>query len=385
MGGQLNGATSLINGGAGPVSYPGAAASVTSAAATSSPPPLQHQPLSLQPKRIGLGLGLGVSREGGAGSPLSGSKRPLSVMQDTPMVQRQVSPVPMRAGYGAASAAAAAAGGVGMGFGASHAPWASSPALSSSSSVTHSASPPAAGGIDVLLVEDVRVAQRIAARALTSAHYRVDVASNGEAAVEKFKALAQTLRIVLMDINLPGGITGTDATVRIRAHEATLEAAARAAGLPPPPRVLVLGLTGNVDEDNLRLYEAAGMNGCIAKGKQLADAVQRAIQMHAANPHVFVNLAGPTAAAVPAGAAAAPAATPGVSPMGSNTMPAPELPSSAAASSSSLAAASAMPAPAAAASSSSSSPSAAAASSSERTSGDNASKRARISDADRMQ
>lgn len=395
MGGHLNGGSSLmraVNSAAAlAASYPGAtataaASSVASAAATNSPPPLHHQPLSLQPKRIGIGIGgtSGLSREGsgGAGSPqgLSGSKRPLSVMQDTPMVQRQVSPVPLHAAYGAASAAAAAAaaaGGSGMSFGAAHAPWVSSPASSAASIA--SSSPPAAGGIDVLLVEDVRVAQRIAARALTNAHYRVDVASNGEAAVEKFKALAQTLRIVLMDINLPGGITGTDATVRIRAHEAALEAAALAAGVPPPPRVLVLGLTGNVDEDNLRLYEAAGMNGCIGKGKQLGEAVQRAIQMHAANPHVFVNLAGPTAAPSAghaASAAAAAAAAPSVSSIGSN-IPS-ELPSSAASGS-------AMAAPPAASSSSSSSSPSSAASSSERSSGDSASKRARISDVDRMQ
>ena len=59
-------------------------------------------------------------------------------------------------------------------------------------------------GPDCLLVEDVRVSQRIAQQALTRAHYKVDVASDGETSVEKFKQHMETLRIVLMDINLPG-------------------------------------------------------------------------------------------------------------------------------------------------------------------------------------
>ena len=60
------------------------------------------------------------------------------------------------------------------------------------------------------LVEDVRVSQRIAAAALTRAHYKVEVASDGESAVDKYRQHSATLRIILMDIHLPGisGIEG---------------------------------------------------------------------------------------------------------------------------------------------------------------------------------
>jgi len=167
----------------------------------------------------------------------------------------------------------------------------------------------AGSGFDVLLVEDVRVAQRIAARALHAAHYRVDVASSGEAAVERFRAHRHSLRLVLMDINLPGGISGIDATEEIRRIEredmvkeedaaaaaaATQHASGNASqALPASNRagVLIFGLTGNVDESNLRLYEAAGMNGCIAKGVQLGEAVRQAMRLWQERPGQFVNLA----------------------------------------------------------------------------------------------
>ena len=139
--------------------------------------------------------------------------------------------------------------------------------------------PRPSGGPDVLLVEDVRVSQRIAAAALTRAHYKVEVASDGESAVEKYRQHANALRIVLMDIHLPG-ISGIEATQRIRRIEAD-------EGRAP---ALVYGLTGNVEEANLRAYENAGMNGCIVKGTLLVDAVKTAVEMSERNPTAFVDL-----------------------------------------------------------------------------------------------
>ena len=166
-------------------------------------------------------------------------------------------------------------------------------------------------GPEVLLVEDNRVSQKIAQQALTRAHYKVEVASDGETAMEKYRQHAGSLRIVLMDVGLPG-ISGTEAVERIRKlqHDAGHD------------DILIYGLTGNVAEANLRQYEQAGMNGCIVKGKLLVDAVKQAVEMSERNPHEFVNLSGtavrPTAAAAAAedeqmtdaGAAAGPLASP---------------------------------------------------------------------------
>lgn len=54
----------------------------------------------------------------------------------------------------------------------------------------------------VLLVEDVRVSQKVAQKNLEKMGYRVDVADTGEAAVTKFKKSADQLKLVLMDIGV---------------------------------------------------------------------------------------------------------------------------------------------------------------------------------------
>ena len=134
---------------------------------------------------------------------------------------------------------------------------------------------------ELLLVEDVRVSARVAQAALTRAHYKVDVANDGESAVDKYKAHSNSIKIILMDINLPG-ISGIEATEQIRRYEKSL----KSSELP----VTIFGLTGNVEEENLRLYEAAGMNGCILKGKLLPEAVKQGVQAVTNNPTQFVNL-----------------------------------------------------------------------------------------------
>ena len=260
------------------------------AAPTRSPPP-PNQQSGLAPKRLGTEGGNNNGGNGGGngnGSQYSGTKRTLSAMHDNGTASAVPAPTPP---------VAAATGST-----ATPAPWASPVRQSSSTTGALGSQAASTGGFDVLLVEDVRVAQRIAARALSAANYRVDVASSGEAAIERFRASAPTLRIVLMDINLPG-MSGIDATEIIRRIEADAAEAARAAGETPRPPVVVLGLTGNVDEVNLRLYESAGMDGCIAKGRQLGDAVKQALRMHRAHPDLFVDLSGGHSAAAPAPAA----------------------------------------------------------------------------------
>jgi len=167
--------------------------------------------------------------------------------------------------------------------GSASSPAASTTAAGAGAATGTSTSTGAPVGPNVLLVEDVRVSQRMASRALEKAGYRVETADNGEGAVEKFKQHAATLKIVLMDINLPG-ISGTDATEEIRAYEK------QSLGRSPSDQSIVFGLTGNVDTDNLKLYEESGMNGCIVKGQMLASALKQALDAMQKDPHTFVNL-----------------------------------------------------------------------------------------------
>ena len=159
--------------------------------------------------------------------------------------------------------------------------------------------PGASGGVDLLLVEDVRVSQRVASQALQRINFRVEVASDGESAVDKYRALHHSLRVILMDVGLPG-ISGIEATERIRRAE-------REYGVRDEERVLIYGLTGNVDEENLREYEEVGMNGCIVKGRLIADAVRQALHESANRPGQFINMVrqqNDAAAAPPAAATA---------------------------------------------------------------------------------
>ena len=181
----------------------------------------------------------------------------------------------VRPGVGLPSAASAVATSVG----ASNAPSSTSP--SARSSLSSGANTAGMSGPDVLLVEDVRVSQRITQSALSRAHFRVEVASDGESAVDKYKAFANSLRVILMDIGLPG-ISGVEATQRIRALEHVTPS--------PQSPVVIFGLTGNVAEANLRQYASAGMNGCIVKGRLLVDSVRAAIEAVAKDPNAFVNL-----------------------------------------------------------------------------------------------
>ncbi len=132
---------------------------------------------------------------------------------------------------------------------------------------------------DVLLVEDVQVSSKIATMALKREKFTVSSVDTGEAAVEKFKT--GTFKIVLMDIQLPG-INGVIATERIRAYEAEK-------GLNP---CLVFALTGSFSDADLIKYKDVKINGCIAKGKLLAEALKRALEAVSKDPHCFVSIVG---------------------------------------------------------------------------------------------
>jgi CheY-like chemotaxis protein len=136
--------------------------------------------------------------------------------------------------------------------------------------------PSHSGRKKVLLVEDVRVSQRIARVALTKARYSVDLAGDGEEAVSKYTK--GDYAIVLMDINLPK-LDGHEATKRIRAVQNEKKR----------KEILIIGLTSVVlNDEMIGKCKEAGMDGCIAKGSVLVPALERAIQDHLANPSEFV-------------------------------------------------------------------------------------------------
>ncbi len=61
---------------------------------------------------------------------------------------------------------------------------------------------------------------------------------------------------------------------------------------PSDNAMVILGLTGNVEEENLHEYAKAGMNGCIMKGKLLGEALNEAMAKLEYEPQNFVTAIG---------------------------------------------------------------------------------------------
>ncbi|HVB15483.1 MAG TPA: response regulator [Stellaceae bacterium] len=99
--------------------------------------------------------------------------------------------------------------------------------------------------LHILVAEDNKINQQLAAMLLRNAGHRVDIVENGERAVETVRDGAYD--IVLMDVQMPI-LDGMEATRRIRA-------------LPPPAgRVPIIALTAHAMAGDREEYLAAGMD-----------------------------------------------------------------------------------------------------------------------------
>jgi signal transduction histidine kinase/FixJ family two-component response regulator len=116
----------------------------------------------------------------------------------------------------------------------------------------------------ILLVEDVRANQVIAATLLRRVGHTVDIASNGAAAIEAVQRTPYD--VVLMDIFMPG-MTGQEAARQIR-------------GLPGlAGDVPILALTAATTAEDERMFAEAGMDGALGKPVSLPE-LQAALLRH---------------------------------------------------------------------------------------------------------
>lgn len=111
----------------------------------------------------------------------------------------------------------------------------------------------AEGIVDILLVEDNLINQKLTQKILMEQGFRVDVASNGKEAVEKFKNAHYDL--IFMDIQMPV-MDGLEATRQIRRLETNSQTR---------DRVKIIALTANSQQQDKENCLAAGMDDYINK------------------------------------------------------------------------------------------------------------------------
>ena len=106
----------------------------------------------------------------------------------------------------------------------------------------------------VLLVEDNELNMEIAAELLKFANLQVDVAENGQVAVDLFvNSKAKEYALIFMDIQMPE-MNGYDATRCIRASKHT-----------DAQEIPIIAMTANAFRDDVQAALDAGMNGHLAK------------------------------------------------------------------------------------------------------------------------
>ena len=112
---------------------------------------------------------------------------------------------------------------------------------------------PVNDNIEILLVEDNKINQRIAQLNLEKLGYRPEVAENGEEAITKF--MAKEYALIFMDVQMPV-MDGLEATTRIRqAEEDTGN----------NRRVPIIAMTANAMKGDREICLAAGMDDYISK------------------------------------------------------------------------------------------------------------------------
>jgi PAS domain S-box-containing protein len=106
---------------------------------------------------------------------------------------------------------------------------------------------------NILLAEDNIINQKVARMTLEKMGHKVDIAENGEVAVEKY--LANEYDLILMDIQMPI-MNGIDATRQIRKIE---EAINKSKG------IRIVAMTANVMKQDKEEYLASGMDDFVSK------------------------------------------------------------------------------------------------------------------------
>lgn len=110
------------------------------------------------------------------------------------------------------------------------------------------------GHLHVLLAEDNVLNQEIATMLLSSKGITIDIANNGQQAVEMFEAASPNqYQLILMDLRMPV-MSGYEATLQIRqGHN------------PDGAKIPIIAMTADAYDDDIKRCLEAGMNGHVSK------------------------------------------------------------------------------------------------------------------------
>jgi PAS domain S-box-containing protein len=128
--------------------------------------------------------------------------------------------------------------------------------------------PPASGGGRILLMDDETYIQELIGEMLESVGYEVELADDGAAALERYKAAMTAGRpfdAVIMDLTIPGGMGGKQAIQEL---------------LMVDPNVKGIVSSGYPDDPVMTNYQEYGFKSCIAKPykfKELHQMIQEVI------------------------------------------------------------------------------------------------------------
>lgn len=104
----------------------------------------------------------------------------------------------------------------------------------------------------VLVVDDDALNLRIAARLLQGLGHNGALATNGDRALQL--VAEQTFHLMMLDINMPQGLSGLDTLTRLRRNE-------HSGG----KRLPVLMVSGHHDESTRQFFTHAGADGFLSK------------------------------------------------------------------------------------------------------------------------
>lgn len=138
--------------------------------------------------------------------------------------------------------------------------------------------------LNILLVEDNRVNQKLAMQLLSRRGHQVTLAEHGGQALAVLET--QTFDLVLMDVQMPV-MDGLEATRQIRLRESAQQAVAGSAG--PLKRVPIIAMTANAMVGDREDCLQAGMDGYISKPIQMALVDQEIRQVMSAHGSAYGN------------------------------------------------------------------------------------------------